>query len=554
MERIFENHYIRNSKELGGAWELTVLPEGNTYSVCVPSCWEQEGELYSYVGKARYRKQFFLKEKSNVKLIFKGVGHTADVFVDGAFVIYHYDSHTPFTAELFQLSLGWHTLEVIADNSFSPQTTLNKPNDYYSYGGIVRPVYLQIVSDVFIQSVRFTPYFEQNQWQGKAEITLKNLSASPRTVSVQAQIHHTKLSFEEITLKPESEITLFRSAVFKDVSPWNHQNPKLYEMSVILYENGKEIDDLIERVGFRQIEIRNSDLYLNGEKILLKGFNRHEDYGIVGCSVPLQLMQKDISLMLETGANAVRTSHYPNDERFLDLCDENGIFVWEEGHARGLSEEWMKQPLFLEQSTRNISEMIQAHYNHPSIVIWGILNECASETEYGRTVYQSLYQTMREIDASRPVTSASCKHYQDICLDCPDVVSFNIYPEWYEKQSPKEFFETLYQWVQTTEGKGKPFILSEFGAGAIYGFREPGKCKWSEERQAEILEHLLSEYMGREELSGIFIWQFADCRVTEDEWWPTRPRSFNNKGIVNEYRQPKLSFETVKKWFSLKKT
>ena len=547
MERIFENHYIRSCRELGGTWELTTLPEEKTYHVAVPACWEQEQELYSYVGKGRYRKEFYLAKESSVKFIFKGVGHRAEVFVDGAFFTQHYDSHTPFEAELYHLSQGWHTLEVIADNSFSPETTLHKPNDYYSYGGIVRPVYLHLVSDVLIQSVHFTPYYDQMHWNGKTEILVKNLSDQTRVVSVQARLHHTWLSFEEVSISPKSELILSDDREFDSVVPWSSHHPKLYELPVILSENGEEIDDLVERVGFRQVEVKDSFLYLNGEKMFLKGFNRHEDYGMLGCAVPLQCMEKDLNLMIEAGANAVRTSHYPNDERFLDLCDEKGILVWEEGHARGLSEEQMKLPMFLSQSIQHVSEMIQFHYNHPSIVIWGIFNECASETPYGRRVYQSVYQQIRSLDQSRPVTSASCKHYKDLCLDLPDVVSFNIYPQWYAKKTPGEFFEQLYQWVQTTPGKEKPFLLSEFGAGAIYGFREPGKCKWSEERQAEILQELLEEFLQRKELSGVFIWQFADCRVTEEEWWPTRPRCFNNKGIVNEYRQPKLAYETVKR-------
>ena len=549
MERTFENHYIRNCRELGGSWRLTILSNQKEYTVQVPSCWEQEEELYSYVGKARYRKEFYLREQSSVKFVFKGVGHTADVYVDGVFLTHHYDSYTPFEGEIFQMAQGWHTLEIVADNSYSDQATLHKPNDYYSYGGIIRPVYLQVIHDVLIQSVHVTPIWENGVWRGETKVVLKNLSNRCRTVSLQGKLHNTEMDFGSIILEPKSQKTIVRDDIFDGVSNWNCQTPNLYQISLVLFEEGREVDDLIDRVGFRQIEIRDSFLYLNGEKLFLKGFNRHEDYGIVGSAVPLQLMEKDVSLILQTGANAVRTSHYPNDERFLDLCDEKGILVWEEAHARGLSEEQMSLPLFVTQSKNSVCEMIGYHYNHPSIVIWGILNECASDTQYGKTVYQTLYHQMRKMDQSRLVTSASCQHLKDLCLGLPDIVSFNIYPQWYTKDTPKEFFDREYQWVQTTDGKGKPFILSEFGAGAIYGFREPGKCKWSEERQAEILEELLTEFLSRKELSGVFIWQFADCRVTEEEWWPTRPRSFNNKGIVNEYRQPKLAYETVKRLF-----
>ena len=87
------------------------------------------------------------------------------------------------------------------------------------------------------------------------------------------------------------------------------------------------------------------------EPVFLKGFNRHEDYGDIGCAIPLQLMAQDMDLMQDMGANAVRTCHYPNDERFLDLCDERGIMVWEENHARGL--DWSRcRILILRSSVR----------------------------------------------------------------------------------------------------------------------------------------------------------------------------------------------------------
>lgn len=482
-------------------------------------------------------------------MIFKGVGHWAQVAVDGQTIAKHYDSHTPFSAQIQQLSAGKHTIEVIVDNRISPESSLHVPNDYYNYGGLVRPVYLEEINDVFLSSVHFTPHY-QDGWSASVQVTVKNLSSEKKTISVKATLHNTEFAFEPIVLSGRTEQTLEQEILFENVLPWSCQSPQLYELRLILSEHGTAVDDLIERVGFRQIEWKDSFLFLNGEKVFIKGFNRHEDAGLFGCAVPVSLMQKDLSLMRQMGGNAVRTSHYPNDERFLDLCDEMGFLVWEEGHARGLSEEQMCLPNFLSQSRTSVVEMIEAHYNHPSIVIWGILNECASETKNGRKIYEDLFQTIRSLDRSRPTTFASCKHFKDICMDLPDIVSFNVYPEWYVQQTPGEYCDAVYDWVQTTPGKGKPFLLSEFGAGAISVFRDPERPKWSEERQAEILDHILAEYTDCDKLSGIFIWQFADCRMSETGWWDRRPRTFNNKGIVDEYRRPKLAFEIIKKWYT----
>lgn len=117
---------------------------------------------------------------------------------------------------------------------------------------------------------------------------------------------------------------------------------------------------------------------------------------------------------------------------FLDLCDELGILVWEENHARGLSLEQMQNPRFEAQAEQVIREMIDAHYNHPSVYIRGILNECASDSEYGKTCYEKQFSLIRALDRSRPCSFASCKFKTDPCFGLCDVVSYNIYPLWYQ--------------------------------------------------------------------------------------------------------------------------
>ena len=258
-------------------------------------------------------------------------------------------------------------------------------------------------------------------------------------------------------------------------------------------------------------------------------------------------MAYDLTLIKDLGANSVRTTHYPNDERFLDMCDEMGILVWEENHARGLNEEAMMNPFFEPQAEQVITEMIESHYNHPCIYIWGILNECASETEYGRKCYAAQFELIRKMDTTRPCSFASCRIKNDICLDLPDVVSFNIYPRWYLDIPVKEYLDDLYEWIQDdTPGTGKPFLITETGAGGLYGYRNPEHSKWTEEYQAYALEKQLTSILANSGCMGVYIWQFCDNRVSE-ECFAGRPRTMNNKGIVDEFRRHKLSYDVVKR-------
>ncbi len=551
--RIFDEHIIRKTRCLDGLWALSVPGKGE-FKMPVPGVWETNINLSNYRGKGTYTKDIIVPETSNIRLVFDGVSHTADVFFDGTFVKHHYNAFTPFDTILKNIPAGEHKITVEVDNSFSEASALHKSNDYYSYGGITRPASFEIVPDVYIKNVRFTPFFKNGNWGANITVTLENLSDYALFRNLKIRIADFTLCENNITVDGGSIKQIDFEKEFDNIIPWSDKNPNLYYLNAELYDGDVAVDDLIDRVGFRSIEVKNSKIYINGEAVFLKGFNRHEDYAELGCAIPLQLMANDIWLMLDMGANAVRTCHYPNDTRFIDLCDENGIFVWEENHARGLNIYDMQNPNFESQCKDCIDEMLDAHYNHPSIVIWGILNECASEIPEARGMYERQFKQLRTLDKSRPLTFASCKYFDDLCLDLPDVVSYNLYYGWYYDDDVEERLEKHLEFISTHGGNDKPLILSEFGGAAMYGFRDVSRRKWSEERQCDILDRCLDVYMNCDAIVGTFIWQFADCRVTEEgEWFMTRANMRNNKGIVDMYRHPKLSYETVKRHYKNKK-
>jgi len=521
MIRLFEQHQIRKIKELDGIWDFS--PEGDLamYQLPVPGCWEQHPNFSTYRGKGTYRKTIVI---------------------------------TPFSTIIKQVQKGTHEIKVLVDNGFGEYSALHIPNDYYTYGGITRPVSLACISDTYIKQIKFTPSFEDGVWYGKLDVVIHNTTSKLGRFSFVSTIDHYEMSFNDVEVLGDSETTVTIKQQFPDITPWSHKNPKLYSIHTILSSNGNAIDDLIERVGFRTVNVIGTKLQVNGEHVFLKGFNRHEDYATVGCAIPLPLMVHDMDLMQDMGVNALRTCHYPNDEIFLDLCDERGILVWEENHARGLLLEDMQNPNFDKQCEDCNREMVENHYNHPCVIIWGILNECASETKEGRLKYQKQYEQIKNMDTSRPTTSATCRHFTDISLDLPDIVSFNMYSGWYKDVPVKERNEEEIEWIKNSGGDDKPIIVSELGAAAIYGYRDRTRCKWSEERQADIIEENLKVYMNDEHITGVFVWQFADCRVTEEgPWFATRARCHNNKGVVDEYRRPKIAYDIVKNLFLDKK-
>lgn len=549
MERLFETHRIRKSRCLDGLWDFYPKNQSeNRQKVVIPGCVETYPGFENYRGISVFEKELVLS--GNIRFCFKGVSHTAEVFLDEKKIASHYNAYTPFETIVRDIPAGKHVLKVTADNSCHKDSALHVINDYFNYGGISRPVVVEEVADVLISYLHMKPVKRKDGWYGKIKAAICKLSEDKEVITLKLFLDRKAVCEEEICLQ-KGENFWEKEIFFSGVESYEPESPRLYELQAILEKDNVPVDDLIERVGFREISIREDKIFFNNKPLYIKGFNRHEDHALFGCALPLEAMDYDLRLIQETGANAVRTCHYPNDERFLDLCDEKGILVWEEGHARGLSEEQMRHPNFRSQSLDCLDEMVGNHYNHPCIFTWGILNECASETEYGREVYKEQYDRLRMLDDSRPLTSATCKHFSDICLDLPDIVSVNIYPGWYFDEPTGEYLAKEYEWVRSAGGKGKPFLISEIGAGGISGYRASHKPKWSEERQADILREQLSGVLGFEKTSGVFIWQFCDGRVPDENFYG-RPGSKNNKGVVDEYRRKKLSFETVKEIFGRK--
>lgn len=556
--RRFEHHRVRRVVSLDGCWRLRVPRDGATIEPLdeasgeerdffVPGVWETLLGMENYRGQAVARRTFEVAEAGAARLVFKGVSHTARVFVDGVEVGGHHNAFTAFAVDLPRLEAGEHELRVHITNEHGDASALHVPNDYYNYGGINRPVELQRLNgSAYLGRVHVTPRREADRWVAGVEAEVVNLGG-PIDGEVAVELAGRRLSLGGAM--GEGATQLSGEMSFEGVEPWSPGSPTLYMIDATLSVDGRVVDDWRDRTGFRTVEVAGGRLLLNGEPVFFVGFNRHEDHAEYGCALPESAQAQDIAMFKDLGANALRTSHYPNDERTLDLCDERGLMVWEENHARGLNLEQMQHPRFDDQCRDCIAEMIEQHYNHPSIVLWGILNECASQTEAGRAKYAAQFEQIKSRDQSRPTTFASCCHGTDICQDLPDVAGWNWYPNWYGQAGAGDRIGHHLAWLAGTPANDKPIICSETGAGAIPGFRDPRRrAKWSEERQVELIEELLDPLLGHERLSGVFLWQFCDVRVDEAVA-RGRPRTMNNKGVVDEYRRPKLSYEAVKRRF-----
>ncbi|MFW5883360.1 MAG: glycoside hydrolase family 2 protein [Verrucomicrobiota bacterium] len=564
MLRLFPQHQIRETESLDGLWTYyfpqngcVIAPDAplsddlEKLKLAVPGVWEIHPERVNYRGQALAVREIVLEKAGALRLVFAGVSHTCTVYWNGPEVAHHHNAYTAFDVVIPDCEPGRHELRLHITNEHGELSALHIPNDYYNYGGISRPVELQRLpaQGAFIERLHLTPEVDSDPRRLRAVAHIRNFSAQD-------------FSGELSLISPEGTESALGVAVaagqtaevdavlhFAQTPLWSPEQPHLVYVKAELQREGLPVDDLTERTGLRTVGTEGRKIILNGAPIRLAGFNRHEDHPDFGCALPLPMMLKDIELMRGMGANAVRTSHYPNDSRFLDLCDEWGLLVFEENHARGLRDEKFEHPRLREQCLACNEEMVTQHFNHPSIVMWGILNECMSDSEAGRMVYKEQFDQLRALDPSRPLTYATFRMREDLCQDLPDICSWNQYPNWYIHMKPNESLDIIFEHQDAHGLADRPLMVSEFGAGAIPGYRDPiRKGKWSEERQCELLEELLADYTQNPRVEGLFIWQFCDIRVDES-WAMQRPRTMNNKGIVDEYRRPKLSAAVVKRYF-----
>ncbi|MEE1224254.1 MAG: glycoside hydrolase family 2 TIM barrel-domain containing protein [Clostridia bacterium] len=560
MTRLFKRYEKRKNFTLDGLWDYCFDEENvgidekwyenfpeNSQKMYVPGCWNLElGMIYKVNLAVWFRTEFEINS-DNINIIFGAVHNECDVYIDGKHVMYHYGGFCEFSKTLQGIGKGKHTLVLrITDINNAIDTIPLTKVDWFHYGGIMRSVEIEELNDAWIKSVRVDYDLDD---------ALKNVS-----VHASAEIEAFDTAFsdtlklyinDELVAKKAlngTETVVFDDILLNDINLWGIFKPNLYTVRFEL-----ESDDLAEKIGFRKIETRGRDILLNGEKIFLKGVNRHEEHPDWGFAMPKALIKKDIEIIRELGCNAIRGSHYPNSKWTLDYLDSIGMLFWEEIPMWGFPENAVKNPKVLERGVTMHTEMVMRDYHHPCIIFWGMHNEIDTTIPEARELTKSYIEAVKAIDPKHRLTTyASDKDVNDICFDLVDVISSNKYVGWYGPGTVENFKDFLAKFKEYRKKMGvddKPLIMSEFGAGGIYGENRLEAVKWSENFQADYDAYATKLFMDDPDISGTYLWQYCDMRSAQSKELE-RPRSYNNKGLLNEYRCPKQVFFEIKKLYT----
>lgn len=430
-----------------------------------------------------YRREFVIPADWNGKDIvahFGAVSSNMYLWVNGKFVGYSEDSKleaefdlTPYVKPGQKNLIAFQVFRWCDGSYFEDQ-------DFFRYTGVARDCYLYARNKKRIDDIRVVPDLDAEyksgslavnlSLKGNAAVSLELLDAANKTVATA-----------------EVKGAGKQSSVIRVDNPnkWTAETPYLYTLRATLKEGGKVTEVVPLKVGFRKIELKNSQLLVNGQPVLFKGADRHEMDPDGGYVVSRERMIQDIQIMKKFNLNAVRTCHYPDDSFWYDLCDKYGIYVVAEAnlesHGMGYDEATLaKVPSFkkthLERNQRNV----QRNYNHPSIIFWSLGNEAG----YGSN-FEAAYDWVKKEDPSRAVQYERSGYEGKTDIHCPMYLNYKDCIKYCEDDS-----------------KTKPLIQCEYAhamGNSEGGFKE----YWD----------LVRKYP---KYQGGFIWDFVDqsCRWT----------------------------------------
>ncbi|MDR0962670.1 MAG: DUF4981 domain-containing protein [Mediterranea sp.] len=372
----------------------------------VPNDWNPTGT---------YRKEFELpdtwKGDKEIFLSADGVRGAAYYYLNGKFIGMNKPSKLPTRFNVTSAIRSGKNILAIQVHRFSDANYL-ECQDFWRISGIEREIYLYATPQLHIADFKAETTLDGNYRDGifKLTVLLKNEADVATPVSVAYRLLDDKgeqIAQSSMRADAHQERVEFTAKTLSQVKQWSAETPSLYTLVVSLTQtNGVMIEATSCKVGFRTVEIKNKQLMVNGVPILVKGVNLHEHNELTGHYVDEALMKKDFELWKKYNVNTVRTCHYPQQERFYELCDEYGIYVIDEANieSHGMGYDLRvggtlgNNPLFMDAHIERTVNMYQRDKNHPSVIIWSLGNEAGNGINFYAT-----YNALKLLDTSRPI-------------------------------------------------------------------------------------------------------------------------------------------------------
>ena len=511
-------------------------------------------------------------------LYFEGANTVSDVYLNGSRAGGHVGGYVGFNVDITRsIRRGNNELLVRVDNSDDPDLIPSDRSDFVIYGGLTRDVWLEVLPPVSLSHIEAsTPLVSRDSAKSHLRIEIDNPEQRHGAYTVVASLrspngNEVAVRTVGFTLDNDTYSVAMDLPIVRNPLLWGPGHPSLYTVIVTLSRNGELVDRLEQRIGFRWYRFEpNGPFYLNGERLLIRGTHRHEEYAGLGAALSNELHRRDLEMIREMGANFVRLAHYPQDPEVYRAADSLGLLVWDElpwdrGGVGG--DRWRAK-------TRNLlEEQIRQNISHPSIIVWSLGNEVSFILEtFNRGDSASVRGFMRELkslahslDPARPTSSRQVDEIADIV----DVYSPSIWAGWY-----RGVYADYEKALLDARSRFPRMLHMEYGADAHYGRHsenpingaglrlEPGYAEsvgspvaniaregdWSESYQTDLLDWHLMVAERQPWFAGSAQWVFRDFAT------PLRPENpipfVNEKGLFTRDGKPKDSYYVYRAYWT----
>jgi beta-galactosidase/beta-glucuronidase len=560
------------------AWSDPEFDDSAWAMVTVPHTWNVMAEHFHYEGLAWYRRRFLLPDTAQVahlRLIFAAIFYRARVWLNGADLGTHEGGYTAFAFDVSGMVNpgGENLLAVQVDNRRAPHhlpATL-RPGwsfDWWNYGGIVRDVSLQLSSRAFIKHQRLVavPHLiaihDADVATITATLTVSNTSTEVLVGTLSGDVLDDATGLSALpeplsaamTLSPGQSTDVQLSTTIARPQLWHFDHPHLYRWSASLQSaTGQGLHVAEVRFGIRAVELKDAQVYLNGEPVRLVGLTRHADSPGHGLAETVVVMATDYADLKQLNTVLSRPAHYPQADFILDYADRAGILLVPEVPAWQLTAAQMADSHLRELERQQLREMIDTHGNHPSVWAWSLGNEVESKSRAGHAFIRDMIAYVKTLDPTRPIGFASNllnKRPEDDATAMADFVLMNQYfGTW---GGPKDRLGPALDAIHATWPE-KPVIISEYGFEPHWqriwkwGPLRRARYYWlaadvppdSEEadlQRRRLIREQMATLRQKSFVAGVIFWTYQDYRT------PTR----YTMGVVDAQRRRRGSWDVLR--------
>lgn len=514
---------MREIRQWNTEWIYTKVPwdeidaneQLDGQEVVLPHTWYSDEDYYQ--GEAAYQKKFTYKQTEGCRAFVKfyGVDRESYIILNGHELCHHQGGYNIFTVELTEALVDGDNLMTVLVSNAKTDKISPLSGDFAVFGGIHRKVEWITTGEACFDRTYYGT--DGVVLQTKSVDGINSLWADVHIIGADDySVLYTIFDGKEIVAEREITATEHKPGMNEvckvdNVKLWNGMDDTtLYKVEVSLKINGHVVDEVSRNVGFREIALdADRGFFLNNVHTKLHGVAKHQDSAEVYSAATMKNWQRDMDLIHEVGANAVRLSHYPHPQEVYDLCDDMGFVVWAEIPLLKLTED---DELF-ENAKYQLTEMILQNMHHPSIAFWGLQNEIAiyGEFPYMTEKVQLLNELAHHLDDTRFSACANLNvvHSDSSLNRITDATAYNIYYGWYygEFKDHGEFLDEFH-----SVNPQMPLAISEYGADTniIFHSDNPQVSDYTEEYQALYHESVYPSMASRDFVWGSFVWNMFD--------------------------------------------